>query len=103
MSRSDDGNESIALQNQNFSLASSVRMWYHSWRFRNREEDEKADIDDGGRRLWRVGRDGNGRRLHVDVPNQRRHGVLKRPKRGSDEKERNNQCLWSGNQGHEVQ
>ena len=31
-------------------LAFGDEMWYHSWRFRTREENEEAD-DDSGRRL----------------------------------------------------
>ena len=37
--------------------------------------DEGAITERAARRGgWRVGRDGNGRRLYVDVPHHRRHG-----------------------------
>ena len=42
-----------------------------------RSLDEEVYDDGGCRGVWRVGRDGNGRRLNVDVIDQRRDGILK--------------------------
>ena len=61
------------------AIAAVAGICYGIYRYFSTQSEEEIDDDGRGgcRCIRRAGRDGNGRRLHVDVPDQRRHGILK--------------------------